>query len=71
MEFPPAVTLESKTLAMAGDIALTSSKWKLIGTGPDGNPITMGGHSAEVSRRQSNGTWLFVIDNPWGLEWDE
>jgi uncharacterized protein (TIGR02246 family) len=65
----PTLTLDVKTLAQTGDIALTSAKWELVGTGPDGNPVTMAGHSVEVSRRQRDGTWLFVIDTPWGLEW--
>ena len=67
----PTLTLAVKTLAQTGDIALTSARWELAGTGPDGTPITMSGHSAEVSRRQIDGTWLFVIDAPWGLEWGE
>jgi uncharacterized protein (TIGR02246 family) len=65
----PTITLEVKTLAQTGDIALTSAKWALAGTGPDGNQTTMSGHSVEVSRRQPDGSWLFVIDTPWGLEW--
>ena len=64
----PTMTIKPKTLALAGDIALTTSKWELTGTGPDGKPIKMSGQSAEVSRRQPDGTWLFVIDSPWGLE---
>ena len=66
----PTLTLEVKTLAQTGDIALTSTKWALSGTGPDGNQTTMSGHSVEVSRRQPDGSWLLVIDTPWGLEWD-
>jgi uncharacterized protein (TIGR02246 family) len=65
----PTLTLEVKTLAQTGDIALTSAMWALSGTGPDGNQTTMSGYSVEVSRRQPDGTWLFVIDTPWGLEW--
>jgi uncharacterized protein (TIGR02246 family) len=65
----PTITLEVKTLAQTGDIALTSAKWALSGTGPDGNQTMMSGHSVEVSRRQPNGSWLFVIDTPWGLGW--
>jgi uncharacterized protein (TIGR02246 family) len=64
----PTIMLTTKTLARTGDIALTSAKWELTGTGPDGNPIKMGGQSAEVSRRQPDGTWLFVIDSAFGLE---
>ena len=65
----PTLTLEVKTLAQTGDLALTSAKWALSGTGLDGNQTTMSGHSVEVSRRQPDGSWLFVIDTPWGLEW--
>ena len=65
----PTLTLEVKTLAQTGDIALTSARWTLSGTGPDGNQTTMSGYSVEVSRRQPDGTWLFVIDTPWGLGW--
>jgi len=64
----PRMTLEARTLGEAGGIALTTSKWVLEGTGPDGKPMRMEGQSAEVARRQPDGTWLFVIDNPHGLE---
>lgn len=64
----PRMTLEARTLAEAGGIALTTSKWVLEGTGPDGKPMKVEGHSAEVARRQPDGTWLFVIDNPHGLQ---
>jgi len=65
----PRITLTNKILAQTGDIALVTAKWKLSGTGADGKPFKMSGHSAEVCRRQPNGDWLFVIDTPWGLEW--
>jgi uncharacterized protein (TIGR02246 family) len=65
----PMITLEVKTLAQTEDLALTSAKWVLSGTGPDGHQTTMSGHSVEVSRRQPDGSWLFVIDTPWGLGW--
>jgi uncharacterized protein (TIGR02246 family) len=67
----PTLMLDVKTLAQTGDIALTSAKWELAGTSPEGTPVKMAGHSVEVSRRQPDGTWLFVIDTPWGLEWGE
>ena len=64
----PKVTFEVKTLGQAGDIALTSAKWSLVGTGPAGNEMTMSSQSAEVARRQPDGTWLFVIDSFYGLQ---
>ena len=64
----PRITLRNRVLAQTGDIALVTASWELSGTGPDGSPVTMSGHSAEVCRRQRDGNWLFVIDTPWGLE---
>ena len=64
----PRMTLQARTLAEAGGIALTTSKWVLEGTGPDGKPMKAEGQSAEVARRQPDGTWLIVIDNPHGLQ---
>ena len=49
-----------------GNIALTQAKWSVSGTDAEGKPVTMSGRSAEVVRRQADGTWLFVIDNPRG-----
>jgi uncharacterized protein (TIGR02246 family) len=68
-DLKPVTVLESKTLVQAGDIALTASRWRLTGTQPDGQPVTMSGQSAEVCRRQRDGTWRLVIDEPWGHWW--
>jgi len=50
----------------AGDVALLRAHWRLAGTGPDGKPLEIQGHSVEVIWRQSDGNWLFVIDHPFG-----
>lgn len=50
-----------------GDLALLRSQWSLNGTGADGKPVAMSGKSIEVVRRQADGTWLFVIDDPNGV----
>jgi len=67
---PTLTILESKTLVHAGDTALTAARWRLTGTGPDGHPVNMNGESAEVCRRQADGTWRLVIDEPWGNWWN-
>ncbi len=66
----PTMSVDVKTIAQCGDIALTTARWKLDGTGADGKPVQMTGQSVEVSRRQADGSWRFVIDTPWGLEWE-
>ncbi|MBI2753728.1 MAG: nuclear transport factor 2 family protein [Betaproteobacteria bacterium] len=63
----PKMAMTTRILAQGGDIALLTSKWDLSGTAADGAPVKMSGQSAEVCRRQKDGSWLFAIDNPWGL----
>ena len=65
----PRFTIEVKAVQSGdGSLALTRAKWSMTGTGPDGKPVTMSGNSTEVVRRQSDGTWRFVIDNPRGAD---
>lgn len=51
---------------IAGDLALHLMPWKMTGVAPDGNPITGAGLSVAVLRRQADGNWLMVIDDPYG-----
>ena len=51
-----------------GDLALTGTTWSVTGIDAEGKPFTSSGKSVEVVRRQADGTWLFVIDNPHGAE---
>ncbi len=66
LEMKPKLAPEKSELITAGDLALSLVKWTLNGTGPDGKPLTMTGTSSDVARRQPDGTWRLVIDNPWG-----
>src|SRR5262245_15225477 len=50
------------------DLALVIGVWSFDGTGPDGEPLRLEASNADVLRRQSDGTWRFVIDNPWGTD---
>lgn len=60
----PKMELTTQTILRSGDIALTTANWKVRGVALDGSPIKMEGRSTEVLRRQSDGSWLFVVDNP-------
>ena len=48
------------------DLALVVGVWSFDGTGPDGEAVRLEASNADVLRRQPDGTWRFVIDNPWG-----
>jgi uncharacterized protein (TIGR02246 family) len=61
-----SITLDTKLVVTVGDLAYLSNTWSLRGTGSDGNPVTLGATTAEVARRQADGSWRYVIDNAWG-----
>jgi uncharacterized protein (TIGR02246 family) len=62
------MTIETRRVVTAGDLALLHGHWTLKGTAPDGSAINMTGRDTEVARRQPDGTWLYVIDNPFSDE---
>ena len=49
-----------------GSVAFTRAKGSSTSTGPDGKPVTTPFHSIEVVRKQPDGTWRIVIDDPSG-----
>ena len=49
-----------------GSIAFTRAKGSSTSPGPDGKPVTTHFHSIEVVRKQPDGTWCIVIDDPSG-----
>ena len=52
--------LRTDAVRTAGDLALLSNTW--TATTPDGGAL--GGRTTEVVRRQPDGRWLAVIDDP-------
>ena len=62
----PRLRGEITKVLTAGDVALVQNRWQLEGTQPDGDPVEMRGHSADVLRRASDGSWRILIDDPWG-----
>ena len=60
--------LEVTRVLEAGDLALVIGVWSFDGTSPDGDPVRLEAQNADVLRRQPDGTWRFVIDNPWGTD---
>jgi len=62
----PVFTYSGHEVFIAGDIATHIAPWEMIGKAPDGSEIKQSGLSVAILRRQENGEWLMVIDNPHG-----
>ena len=54
------------TISGDGSLATTRMKCHLAGTTPEGKPIKSTVHTLEVLRRQADGAWKYVIDDPYG-----
>jgi ketosteroid isomerase-like protein len=64
----PTFTLESVHVTLSGDgtIATTSFKATLDATRTDGKVIHDNIHTLEVMRKQPDGSWRYLIDDPYG-----
>jgi len=59
--------LEHGRAVQSDEVALLRDDWTLRGRDPSGNPVEMANRTAGVARRQTDGGWRIVIDNPWGV----
>lgn len=62
----PEFTYAGHEVFVSEDIALHIAPWQMEGKTPDGQVIEQSGLSVAVLRKQSDGTWRMVIDNPHG-----
>jgi uncharacterized protein (TIGR02246 family) len=59
------IAMTTHYAVVRGDLALLSNTWTFDAEGFHDSATT-----AEVARRQSDGTWLYVIDNPYSSRTD-
>lgn len=64
IDINPTLTVDELHRVEADDTALVALRWHLAGTAPDGTPIEMTAIDSNVFRRQADGTWRILIDNP-------
>jgi len=62
----PTLRAQAQQVVEADAIAMYIGRWTLQGTDPAGQPVSMGGESSDILRRQPDGRWLIAVDNPWG-----
>jgi uncharacterized protein (TIGR02246 family) len=66
LQLKPTFELRVERVLRCGDVALLLSPWTMSATA-EGTPMTLQGTTTDLVRRQPDGTWRFVIDNPTGL----
>lgn len=60
----PTMDTRVEEVHQVGELALVIVSWTMRGTAPDGSAVSQGGRSADVLRRQPDGSWLVLIDHP-------
>src|SRR5262245_55525736 len=64
LEMHPHITMNVLRVRKGGgDIAVLDDDWHATGK-LNGKKVDVAGHASEVVRRQKDGTWRFVIDDP-------
>lgn len=53
-----------KVVHAGEDLAMVYNDWRMSARGSDGHPIEAAGKAIEVVRRQPDGTWGFILDDP-------
>ena len=62
----PIFTFSGHEVYVSGDIATHIAPWKMTGQMSDGTKIEQDGLSIAVLRKQADGNWLMIQDNPNG-----
>ena len=60
------IEVEPRHVYTVDDIALLIVDWTIAGTTPEGEEINIRGTATDVARRGDDGTWRYIIDNPFG-----
>lgn len=62
----PQYAFSGHEVYISGEIATHIAPWKMVGQMPDGTKIEQNGLSIAILRKQPNGNWLLIQDNPHG-----
>ncbi|MFM1989434.1 MAG: hypothetical protein RJA99_2391 [Pseudomonadota bacterium] len=60
------IELAVRHVYRTGDLALAVVDWSIRGTAADGRPMSLAGTATDVLRRDAEGGWRYLIDNPFG-----
>jgi uncharacterized protein (TIGR02246 family) len=62
----PKYTFSGHEVYVSGNIATHTAPWSMVGQLPEGTKIEQNGLSVAVLRKQADGNWLMIQDNPHG-----
>jgi uncharacterized protein (TIGR02246 family) len=60
------IDLTVKRTIITGNIAQIIADWRVEGVDSTGAPLVVSGTTADVALRAPDGTWRYLIDNPFG-----
>ena len=60
----PELKVEVLQFIEVDDVAFFTLKWEIKGTSPEGEEIHVSSYDGNVVKRQPDGTWKTLIDNP-------
>ncbi len=58
------ISIKVVKVVKAGDLAMVYNDWSMSAHPLDGQLTDASGRAIEVVRRQPDGTWLFILDDP-------
>ena len=61
---PTNVVLAATVVAELDGVAILYDDWRGTGHAPDGSETPLEGKAIEVVRRQADGSWKFIFDDP-------
>lgn len=60
----PDIQGNKQKLTIVGDLAIWVDQWMLKAFSPDGTPIEMKGATTCMMKKNQEGIWLWLVDNP-------
>lgn len=60
------IDMKVRHIYQADDIALIIFDWSIQGVDPAGKQVNLKGTGADIVRKQMDGSWLYLFDNPFG-----
>lgn len=64
----PQITGSKHRVTIVGDHAIWVDKWSLKAMMPDGNQVEMTGATSCMMKKNDDGVWLWLVDNPFAAE---